>query len=336
MGRTELDRINPTMNATLRLRTTYRNQGLGFFPLFLAWFVGSLFAAADTPHPVLAMVVLGTVPLLMAGFSVLMVLAYWQQVLTIEGEHLTYQGVFHFKEINLADVTVARWRNWPGHDGSLVLRTDATRLVIDFSNYDTDQREPIVALVRSVLPPEIQVGWNLFSYRIERQAKRAGQTKPGPDEILLRRDRWDRLFGPALVLMGLVGIAFWWITAKPGYLALPVAPLIFWAMMRFSTPAEGMIAGKVRLPKEPETIRNIGFILTWMLLGFGGLAVNAYLRPGVAELDPILVVGLLVWIGVLGVEAFRDSRRQSRRDREAADLAAKGRGERDVDPWELE
>ena len=68
---------------------------------------------------------------------------------------------------------------------------------------------------------------------------------------------------------------------------------------------------------EPVSLRDI-------------LTIAFYYR-GVA-----IIVGLVVWFGVLFFEAYRLDRRQGARDREAADRAAKARGELAADPWRAE
>ncbi len=54
------------------------------------------------------------------------------------------------------------------------------------------------------------------------------------------------------------------------------------------------------------------------------------------RLDAIFTVGCIVWFGVLLFEGFRLDHRVALRDREAADLAAKARGELAADPWRAE
>ena len=49
-----------------------------------------------------------------------------------------------------------------------------------------------------------------------------------------------------------------------------------------------------------------------------------------------MIVGAAVWVGMLLVEAGLADSRQRRRDFEAAELAAKARGEASADPWQTE
>jgi hypothetical protein len=327
------------MNATFRLRRSYRNEGLGFLPFFLAWFGLIVYLSGNESafgSRIWMLVFMGIVPLFMAGLAVWSVLAYWRVKLTILDNLVTYRGVLCEKTIDLRDLIHARWL-FARNDGFVKLKTRSVRLAIDllafeFENHD---REQIVEHLRSVLTPEIQVGWNLYADKMERSS-RIKNKKPGPDEILVKRDRYDRYLWPSLAVATPMGIFTWWVTANPGYLALPLGPIFNWALFRCLTPAEGTIETKLSIPRNPETIRIIGFVVTWFLLAFVGLAVYEYFRPGMKEPDPILIVGAVVWLGVLFFEGYRLDRRWNLREQETADLAAKGQAETAVDHWDVE
>jgi hypothetical protein len=328
------------VDATFRLRRSYRNQGFGLLAFFLSWFVLIVFTiGTDQKIPNrLAMVAgLGAVPLFMAGLSVFILAAYWREELTIRGDRVTFRGVLRDKAIDLGEVTKARW--WTAtsaEGGSLVLRTESTRFVISLNNYEAEEQERIVNHLRSVLPAEIQVGWNLFAYRAEQRAVQAAKTKPGPDEVLVSRDRWDRFLLPSLAALSLVVVAAWRLTGELRYLASPLVLLVFWAILRFMTPAKGMISQKLSASRNPEFGGFAWFCLFWGLVAAGGLMINEHFRPRMERLDAILVVGCVVWFGVLIFEAHRFDRPRVRREQEAADLAAKARGETTADPWRAE
>jgi hypothetical protein len=328
----------PIMNATFRLRRSYRNEGLGFLPFFLAWFglIVYLFGNESTFGPRFGMMVfMGIVPLFMAGLAVWSVLAYFRADLTILDNLVTYRGVLREKTIDLRDVIHARWRI-SQQVGSVVLKTGSVRLVINFHNYEAEEQEQIVGFLRSVLRPENQVGWNLFAYKTEKSLKRSRRIKAGPDDILVKRDRYDRYLWPSLVPASLAGIITGWMTANPAWLGLPLGPIVMWAWFRALIPAEGTIETKLSMPKDPETIRTVGFLAIWFLLAFVGVGVYGYFEPRMAHPDAILIGGVLAWVVVLFVEGFRLECRQARRTQEAADLAAKGRGEAVADLWETE
>jgi hypothetical protein len=326
------------MDETFRLRRSYRNQGLGFLLGFLAWAAVNLYVLrtdATIPHSVaLAFLFLG-VPLSMAGLSALMLVAYWQARLIIHDGLVTDRGVFREKSINLRDVTEARWRVHQD-GGSVVLRTGSARVVITFGNYEAAERERIIVYLRSALPPEIQVGWNLYAYKVEPFESRPPRTEPGPDEVLLGRNRWDRYLLPAFAMIGLAASVAWWFTGELRPFTVLLLPVGLWAYLRFNTPAEGMVVHKLSASFSPDEVQFYRFTLLWVLVAVAGLVLNGYLRRGGEPFDTIVIVGLVAWFGVFLYKVYLLDRRTARRDREAADLAAKTRGESLVDPWPSE
>jgi hypothetical protein len=323
------------VDATFRLRRTYRNQGLGFLLGFSAWTVLHV-SLALTDRDVLnrlAFASMAGIPLFMAGLSLWMLAACWREELAIRGDRVTFRGIFRRKAIGLNEVTRAEWRVLRDR---VVLRNGSTRLAINLTNYEPEERERIILHLRSSLRPEVQDGWNLVAYKEEQHAARRARTKPGPDEVLIRRDRWDRYLGPLTAVAGLAGIAAWRFTGELRQLGFILLPLFLWVSLRATTPARGMIATKLSASIRPEAGRFIGFLLLWGLVGLAGLAINEYFRPRMAQPDAVLIVGTVVWLVVLFFEAFRVDRRQAASDREAADLAAKHRGESTADPWRAE
>ena len=303
--------------------------------IFLALGAGGIFLALTGPevrNRLAAAALMGGVPLFMAGLCILGLVR--REALTIRGERVVSQGIFRLKEIGLLEVTRARWRRWPGFNGSLVLRNESARLPVYFDNYEAEDRDRIIQYLRSVLPPEVQTNWNLFAYNIAIRKPRSVHSKLGPDEVLLRRDRWDPYLVPSLLVFGLAGIILWKIMGELLCLTMPLAPLAGWALIRASTPAEGMVAQKISSAITPEMARFLWFVLLWGMVAIAGLLAHGLFLPRQREPDMYLIVGFVVWYGVAIFEAVLEIRRQFRRDREAADLAAKARGETKADPWQ--
>jgi hypothetical protein len=286
----------------------------------------------DVKHRVGATVVMGGVPLMMAGISLWLLTAYWREELTIHGERVTFRGIVRRRDVDLREVTRALWRTGHG-GGSVVHRTETARLSIHLANYEDEGRDQLVRHLRSVLDPQIQTGWSLFAYKIAFRQPRSIRTKPGPDEILLGRGRWDRYFMPALVVASLAGVVSWRITDELRYLAAPLPFLALWALMRATTPAAGMVVQKL---VDPDTVRILWFLHLWLAVAIAGLMAHKVFRPRPADPDAFMIVGALVWFGVLLFEGGRVDRRRTLRDREAADLAAKARGEAPADPWQAD
>jgi hypothetical protein len=279
---------------------------------------------------------MGGIPLIMAGLSLWTLMAHWRAELTIQGTRVAAQGIVRFREIGLLDVTEARWRTRPV-GGSVVLRSESTRLSVEFGNYETEESARIVQHLRSVLSPEVQTGWNLFAYKTALLEPRSVRMKPDPDEVLRRRERWDRYLAPTLVVTGLAGIAAWRIAGESLFLlAAPLFPLIGWALMRATTPADGMVAKKLSSFANRDTTRFLGFLLLWFLTGVAGVIAHDVFRPRLVHPDAIMIVGCAIWVVILLFEAGLQDQREARRDREAADLAAKARGEAGADPWQTD
>jgi hypothetical protein len=327
------------LDATFRLRRWYRNLGLAGVIGYAAWAVlGAFVVATDSKivHPVAAAALMVGVPLFMTGVSVWVLLAYRLEMLTIRGTRIISRGVIRCREIDLTQVTAARWRPGGREGGIIALRTELARIVIHLENYETEERAVIVQHLRSVLCPEVQAGWNLFAYKTALLEPRSVRMKPGPREILFRRQRWDRYLLPSLVVAALGGIVAWKILGQAAFLAAPFFPLAAWALMRATTPAEGRIAKKLSSIIKSDTDRFLPFLLVWFFVAVAGVIAHGVFRPGQTDLDVFTIAGGAVWFAVLLFEAGRTDRRQRRRDREAADLAAKARGEALVNTWQTE
>ena len=113
---------------------------------------GPLRGAANTrqPRSSRSAALMVGVPLIMAGGSILMLSAYWREELKIGNERLTFRGIVRRKDIDLRDVTDARWQT---SGSSSALRAESLRHMIHFANYNDDESEWIVHHMRSVLRP---------------------------------------------------------------------------------------------------------------------------------------------------------------------------------------
>ena len=213
------------MDATFRMQRLYRNQaiavGLEFLIIGAVGVCGVMTDPRAIPQ-VAGAIVMGVLAMIMPGLSLWMLVSYWRHELTVRGTRVTLRGVMNEREIDLQDATEARWMVGPS-GGSLVLRGGPARISLQFAHYEPEERARITEYIRSMLPPGVQSGWNLFAYRVASHERRSLRKKPGPDEILVRRERWDRYLVAFLPVTGLIGIVGWWST---GYLSLLVAPSI--------------------------------------------------------------------------------------------------------------
>jgi hypothetical protein len=267
----------------------------------------------------------------MEGLAIWTLAVYWRAELTIRGDRIALRGVVSRIEIDLPEVIKARWL-----EGTrILLRTERTRLAICFDNYEAEDRKRIVDHLRTRLRPEVQTGWNLFAYKFARSERRPGACKLGPNESVLRPNDWDRYLVPCLVVPGFVAMVAWWSTGVRLFLVLPLLPPVALTIIRAATPSEGMIVKKLSLRSGTprEAARFVWFLLLWALVG--GLGVVAYeiFQFRMPHGEAVFIVGAVVWFGVLLFEGGLEDRRRSRREHEAAELAAKARGEAGTDPW---
>jgi hypothetical protein len=320
------------MNETFRLSKSYRDIFVVFLVVFLALLAAVIFAASKEPSAgrKLNMAIgLGGFPLMMVACSILMIVEHRRHGLTIQGTRVVLRRISRPTEFDLREVTVARWR----FPGNLVLRSGSARVVIHLPNYDPEARERIEQYLRSTIDPAVQTGWNLMVYKLE-MVKRRATGKPGPDEVLVRRENWSRYFAPCLVATGVVVFAYWSATGNVRPFAALLMPLAAWASLRFTTPAEGMLAKKISLPATAEGRRFLGFLIVWIVVGAAGLATHTRYQAQLVHASPVMVAGILIWYAAFIFEFAVLGRRQSRREREAAELAAKTRGELRFDSWQ--
>jgi hypothetical protein len=329
------------MDATFRMRRSYRNEYAACLLGFLAWGVLGSCAALMVPStwPIepdarlpLALAA-GGIPLVMAGFALWGLVTYRRRELTIRGDRISLRGVFRRTELDLNEVTAARWMTRLPHD-SLVLRSGPARIPLRFAYYEPEESARIIHHVRSVLQPEVQLGWNLFAYKSAYLQPRSPRRKPGPDEILVRRERWTRFFMPMLLVAGLAGILAWWSTRELRFFAFPLLGLLLlWALIRAATPAEGAVHKKLSAMLTPDTAGFFCFQLLWFLVAVAGIAVHAVFRPRQEYPDTVVIVGAAIWFGAFMFESALHDRRRAHREREAADLSAKARGETGANAW---
>jgi hypothetical protein len=325
------------MDATFRRPRSQRTTAVWCLLGFVAWSAMVLLAAwfdKDAKNQLALAAMLAGLPLFMAGLCLWTLLDYWRAELTFQGKRVASRGVFQTREIDLSDVTDVRW----SVAGTVVLQTASNRITIRFSNHDEHDHEQIVQHLRSMLLPELQSGWNLFTHKT-RYGKPPldPHRKPGPDEFRITRKRWSWYFVPLVVIGILGGILASIITGELRYLLAPLFPLGMWGLFGWMmTPAQGMITHKLVRPTDPESQRLLIFFLYWVPVGVVGVLLSELLRRRSANPEAMTIVWPIIWFTVLIVEGGLSDYRKARRDREAADLAAKARGDAVVDTWPIE
>lgn len=323
------------MDATFRQKRSLRNLALACIFGFMAWSLFGLgVVLADDRgagnFPAMLALMAGF-PLVMAMFSLWGLVAYHRCELQVRGDRLISVGVARSREMDLRDVTRARWLVRPG--GGLALRNGAGRLMINLAEYEDEDRAWIIDHLRSALPRDVQENWNLFAYTVVDRLRRPAVRKPGPDEVLVHRRYWSRYFAPLSAAACVICTATWWFTGEWAILAGMLFAPGLWALVYWSTPAEGQVVTKIGADLRSFPFR---FLLAWLLVAIAGLALHQALRPRQEVADIPLIAVCVAWFAVLIFRMHLADRRRSRQVREAADLAAKARGEATIDPWAVD
>jgi hypothetical protein len=78
-------------------------------------------------------------------------------------------------------------------------------------------------------------------------------------------------------------------------------------------------------------MRFLNFLLIWTFIGIGSVILIQAIETHLAYPDQTRSVVGIVWLAILLFQAVRQDRLISRRDSEAADLAAQARAEAGID-----
>jgi hypothetical protein len=314
-------------------------------PFFLAWSAVGFYISLKIPtvtHPIALSVMLGGFPLFMSFVGVTEIFSIRRHALTIQGNRLEFRSLLRTREIDLKEVTDARWRPYGEGREAILLRTSSSKLVVPLGYYERTDQQAIVRHLHSVIDTAVQRDWNLFAYKMTLHAPKPPRTKAGPDEILVNRADWDRRllpFGlPFVVVSGVIGVVAWRMTGDAKHLGVViagiVAPLVGWLVLRYQVPAEGRVDPK--LSAIWRTNSHSRFMLNGIVLLFVGMMLIGLLWRFLRYPEVLLVSFMLLWTSFLVWECEKESRRKARQDRELADLAAKDRGEPRADTWGAE
>jgi hypothetical protein len=328
------------MNASFRYGESTRNSSpiLLVLPSVLALSTaGFCFSLIDlkSPAPITAACMFGAFPFFMFCVGVFGALSISQHMLTIQDDRLTVRGLLGTKDIDLKEVTRARWiPRW-----GVSLQSGKVRLVILLRGYERPEQEAIIHHLRSVIDPAVQIDWNLFAYKRALRVLKPQRTKAGPDEVLVHRSYWDRrllLLGlPLIVAGGMISVVAWRMTGESRYLATVIGTVHLllwgWLIVRYQVPVQGRIDRKVSsVVRSEPTIR---LLLLWTLCFLLALVPIAILSRHLAHPDLLMAGAALVWCVGFIFEMVKKENNDKQLDRELADLAAKDHGEPRADPW---
>jgi len=260
--------------------------------------------------------------LLVAGLFIWEILFCQFTSITIRKGTLILQSVFSYQELELSNITQAHWK-LISH-GALSLETPTEKGTFGLINLTREERLWLIQYFRNRLPESIQQNWDLFCLKIAlplRKPKPEVIRNPGPDEILVTRKRYDRIGIPLTIISIISSVLTAWYFHYPKYLAFPVILILFWMLLRYSVPKEGMVLSRISADKE--YMQTLFFLAWWSgagLIGFIGFVL--------ADLPPSFPSGVgwcmtFLWTSALCWKTYQSNRDQHKQDLEKAKEAVR-------------
>lgn len=257
----------------------------------------------------------------MSCLSIWLLLAYLRERLTVADDRIVQRGVAKTKAASTDEIQILRWR---AVGRQVRLCTPTTKMTIHLDNFEPHDRLWLVRHLQRIIPEDRQEGWGKFCYEIAvplRKVETRHLEPPDPTCLVLTRKRWAWYFVPTTVLFAVVGIVLSWKFQLHRSLIAPVAPLLLWAVMHFSTPREGMPTSRINA--EPGRGRYLLFLLFWASIGMAATLVLTALKPPKPQVIAWIVGGGIIWFGVVFYQAIQFDRQQKQRRDEGIASALK-------------
>lgn len=215
----------------------------------------------------LFLIMLWSVP---AILSCWMLLKYRKFSLTIKPGTITVQRIFSCKVLDIADVQKVCWRLFPM--GLRVHTNHFETVSFTVSHFSREDQVWLIRYFRQVFPEAIQENWLLYCLHVANRLRPEKHTvvpPPGPDEILITRQRYDRILIPLILVSTVAGIVAVFTHHDFALFILPVLCLLFWFMFKTVTPREGRIQKRLIADKENRGI--------FVLMGCWGVLLLSFL-----------------------------------------------------------
>lgn len=228
---------------------------------------------------------LGLIPGLIALWGILV---YRNVSLTLHDNIVTVQEVFQRQEVNLSEVTEARW----GSDSELFLNPRPNSVVINLKYYQLEDRLWLIRYFHRELKETVQIHWNQFCFQVaipleerlqQLQHPETELRAPGSEEILITRRRYDRIGIPLNVVLTPTVILISWYQGQFGFLILPAMTIGWWLFLRYSIPKRGMIQKRIWAREDFR-------VMTYLLVAWGSAGLIGFIILLRSELPELVKV----------------------------------------------
>ena len=307
------------MNNVFLWRKKQRNTAIVCLALSLGMMVVSVFLAMNESRIPLA-IVFGVFWGFWVGVGVWMLFAYWRESLCIRDGIVIKRGVLRTKSVVLSQLVGLAWRI----PGTIVLCSERQKINVYFANFEPEERQRLIRLLRHSTPCSIQQGWDRFCYLVAIPLlRRSGEHSLREDEFLFTRWRIDRIFISLIPLAAAIGVGFAWYLQEARCLLAPVPLAIPWLCIRAATPAQGIVL----LNRNKLDNRFFFGMLMWSVAGVIGAGLLDTFKHHLSCPSWWMWSWTLFWFCVLLVLSHRADKRKWQSQRKEIELA--------VQEWEL-
>ncbi|MEQ9070275.1 MAG: hypothetical protein RLO18_26310, partial [Gimesia chilikensis] len=183
---------------------------------------------------------------------------------------ITVQSIFSSKVLDLVEVQKVCWRLFPM--GLRVHTNHFETVSLTVSHFSREDQVWLIRYFRQVFPEAIQENWPLYCLHAANRLRPEKHTvvpPPGPDEIMITRQRYDRILIPLILVSTVAGIVAVFTHHNFALFILPVLCLMFWFMFKTVTPREGQIQKRLIADKENRGV--------FVLMGCWGVLLVSFL-----------------------------------------------------------
>jgi len=261
-------KLDSLMTKTFRLKKSTLYLGLSSALLFLV-LNASLFwlnpPRNDEYDAGKLIGIVGCTPILifMLSVSVYLVVAYKIERTVFDNGSIIIKSVFQNCQFGATDITQLKWRLFPS-GGSIIIRGPHSKGRLDFGGFLDGDKLQIIRQIRELVPADKQQGWPEFCHRIALPARdrlpSILRENSSLQLVRMTRRRYDRFFILLLIICSVHALIWCFLLKTLKILVFLIFVVLFWALFRFSVPADGQLHAELR----PSYKTRIGMILFWV------------------------------------------------------------------------